>query len=60
MNLILEVEDNCIVKVDPFPYPSLSTLTFPPIFSIIFLHMLNPRPVPDLFNPFVSFSLQKL
>jgi hypothetical protein len=40
--------------------PSLSTLTNPPIFSIICLHMLSPRPVPYLFIPWVSESLLKL
>ena len=60
LNLTFEDEDNYIVKVDPLFSPSLSTFTVPPIFSIIFLHILNPRPVPDLFTPLVSFNLQKL
>lgn len=34
-----------IVKVVPFP-KMLSTLTSPPIFSIILLQILNPKPVP--------------
>jgi len=40
--------------------PSLSTLTTPPIFSMICLQILNPRPVPYLFIPWVSDSLLKL
>lgn len=34
-----------IVKIVPFP-KMLSTLTSPPIFSIILLQILNPKPVP--------------
>jgi hypothetical protein len=44
----------------PLLSPSLSTLTLPPIFSIIFLQMLSPNPVPCLFYPLVSASLLKL
>ena len=38
---------------------SLSTLTVPPIFSIIRLHILNPNPVPLLFMFYVSANLLK-
>jgi hypothetical protein len=44
----------------PQPSPSLSTFTFPPIFSIIFLQILNPSPVPLLFKPCESYNLLKL
>lgn len=53
-------EDSYIVNVVPCPIPLLSTFTDPPIFSIICLQMLNPKPVPALFIPVVSFNLQKL
>jgi hypothetical protein len=36
----------CIIKVVPWPIPSLSTCTFPPIFSRRLLQILRPSPVP--------------
>ena len=55
----LEMEDMIITNVVPFPY-SLSIFTFPPIFSIMCLQMLRPRPVPCLLTPYVSANLLKL
>jgi hypothetical protein len=48
-----------MIKVVPWPIPSLSTLTLPPIFSIKCLQMLNPRPVPYLLHPEGSASFPK-
>lgn len=48
-----------MTKVVPFPIPSLSTTTFPPIFSIKCLQMLKPKPVPCLLHPYGSASFAK-
>jgi len=58
--LIFEVAFNYIIKEDPCPKPSLFTLTIPPIFSIMVLQILRPRPVPYLFISLVSANLLKL
>ena len=48
-----------MTKVVPFPIPSLSTFTFPPIFSMRCLQILRPNPVPYLFYPEGSASFPK-
>jgi hypothetical protein len=48
-----------MTKDVPFPIPSLSTCTFPPIFSINVLQILSPNPVPYLLIPYVSASFPK-
>ena len=55
-----ENAESYMIKDVPNPSPLLSTLTDPPIFSIIGLHILNPSPVPLLFKPWESASLLKL
>ena len=47
-----------IMKVVPMP-TSLSTLTLPPNYSMIFLHIESPSPVPHLFLSELSSSLPK-
>jgi len=42
----------------PYPYLLLQ-LTFPPIYSIIFLQIDSPRPVPPLFYSSFSCNLLK-
>ena len=58
--LILEIAFNYIINEEPCPNLSLFTLTLPPIFSIIVLQILRPRPVPYLFISLVSDNLLKL
>ena len=49
-----------MIKDVPYPSLPLSTLTDPPIFSTICLHILNPSPEPLLFKSWESPSLLKL
>ena len=56
---ILDIAYIVITKVVPVPIPSLSTWTLPPIFSIICLQILSPRPVPYLLHPKVSCNFPK-
>ena len=42
----LELATIYIMNDAPLSFPSLSTFTEPPIFWMIFLQMLKPRPVP--------------
>ena len=49
-----------MIKDVPYPTLPLSTLTDPPIFSIMCLLMLNPSPAPLLFKFYESASLLKL
>ena len=50
--------DKLIVNTVPFP-STLSTLTVPPIYSIIRLQILNPRAVPEVLIFECSSSLPK-
>jgi hypothetical protein len=44
--LTLEWDESYIINLVPCPNPWLSTLTVPPIFSMMFLQILSPKPVP--------------
>ena len=57
--LTFDIAWSLMTKVVPCPMPLLSTVTYPPIFSMRCLQMLNPRPVPVLLTPSSSASLLK-
>ena len=54
----MALSDKEILNLVPFP-TLLFTATEPPIYSIIYLQILNPSPVPFKFICLCSFSLAK-